>query len=390
MRLLPLPDAIFVFLLSLLCLIFLSSVSGAQQTGSPPVVYRIGWIGPLTGDSSILGIDSAEIASQIFKKANKKQNDSGIRFELIVEDDAYDVSRAVTAYQRLSSGPNKVDVIIMISYGGVLATAERAKRDGIIVINPLDCDEELASLPENNFCMAKRTEDVGIVAAAHAVHHNHGPAAIIYFDGNPFGVKISQSTLQHLTENGVEVPVTQAFSDLKNDYRPVLTRARSAGVKSLFVYGPDDFSTAIRLARESGVTAQIYALASVNSPTSRDLAGSALEGIVTAGWFAPDSKRYRALLEDYKKEVGREPYLDVSVVPTYDVATILTEAYQTLTENKLSREERINYLRQYLLDLRDYEGISGTITMDSDGAVRSLQAGLRKIKGEGIVEVTSK
>ena len=76
----------------------------------------------------------------------------------------------------------------------MLAISPLAERDNVILIDPLDCDEQLAALPKNSFCVAKKTEDLGINNALHAIKHKNLPAAIIYFNGDPFPDKVAKAT----------------------------------------------------------------------------------------------------------------------------------------------------------------------------------------------------
>ena len=73
-----------------------------------------------------------------------KRNGSG-KAELVVEDDRYETARAVTAYQKFTK-INRVAAILTPTYGGVFATAEHARGDGVAVIDTLDCNEAIAAL----------------------------------------------------------------------------------------------------------------------------------------------------------------------------------------------------------------------------------------------------
>ena len=48
---------------------------------------KIGWIGPLSGNAAVLGIDSAEVVQMVFDRANAEGGVHGKRLKLFVEDD---------------------------------------------------------------------------------------------------------------------------------------------------------------------------------------------------------------------------------------------------------------------------------------------------------------
>ena len=158
--------------LTTLLLLTLTSVALAEEP------FTIGWIGPLTGDAAFLGVDSVDVAKRTFAavSANEKLHGREVRF--VAEDDQYQAAKTISAYKKLVQ-IDHAKVIFIITYGGMIAVAPLAEKDNVLLINPLDCDEELAALPKNSFCVAKKTEDLGITTAQHALSHYNFPAAII-------------------------------------------------------------------------------------------------------------------------------------------------------------------------------------------------------------------
>ncbi|RIL10396.1 MAG: hypothetical protein DCC75_04465 [Proteobacteria bacterium] len=237
---------------------------------------KIGWIGPLSGPASFLGVDSVEVARRVFDEANRENAAPGLRFKLVVQDDQYETAKSLTSYAHLVSAEG-AKVIFIITYGGNLALAQKAQKDGVLLINPLDCDEELAALPENCFCVAKRSEDLGIENARHILKHKNSPTAILYFNEDPFGPKVAAATKDTLESAGEEVVLYEGVLGSTKDFRPWIIKAKKAGVKSLMVYGYDSFGLAFKQAKEMGLEAAFYSLTNVNSPGFKETAGPAVE-----------------------------------------------------------------------------------------------------------------
>lgn len=354
------------FCVFILALIFLSHLALAES------VLKVGWIGPLTGDSAVVGIDSATVTKQVFDDFNKNLRDGNTKIRLFVEDDQYLAAKTVAAYNKLVKVEG-VKIIFVLTYGGLIAISQQAERDGVLLINTLDCDDELAALPRNSFCVAKRTEDLGVINAKHALDHKNLPAGIIYFNSDPFMPKVAKSTHDFLRTHGSE-PLVYEGAAGNTDLRAILTRVKDKNVRSLFIYGYDSFGVGMKQARQLGISAAFYSLTNINSPGFKASAGESINGTNAAGWFAPRNDRYSKFISAYTARTGHAPLLELALIPTYDMATILTLGLTEISKDN-ALELNINSLRDYLYRIKDYEGLSGKITMDPDGAVRSFTVG---------------
>jgi branched-chain amino acid transport system substrate-binding protein len=147
-------------------------------------VIKIGWIGPLTGQSAVLGIDSVTAAEIAVKEINEAGGVNGKQLVLLVEDDEYNTQKTITAYNKFVH-MDGVNIILMNTYGSVFALKEQAKRDNVIIIDPLDCNSELANLNDNIFCLATDSEDIARVLAKEA-DINSENVGIVYFNGDTF------------------------------------------------------------------------------------------------------------------------------------------------------------------------------------------------------------
>lgn len=367
--------------LSLLMSVFVLShaaIADDDLPQAPQAPIPIGWIGPLTGSASVLGVDSVQIAKDIITEVNAEGGINGRTLRLAVEDDQNITTKTVSAFHRLIE-IEKVKAIVVLSYGGLMAIAKEAQEKGILLIDPLDCDNRIAALPQNIFCIAKRTEDAGYAVADIASARRADPTAIIYFDYEPFMMYVANATKAQLETSGMNVPFFESPSAQSTDFRPLLLRAKSRGVKSLFLFGDDRIGLAVRQADEVGLNAQIYGLASFNTPGFRKMAGDAIEGIIIAGWFAPRTKAYEDFLAGFKQKYGREPHLEVGTIPTYDVMRIMVDALRASMKNG-NYEFDVPKVRSYLYGVKNYQGLSGNISIEADGSVQNLPVKAFEIK----------
>ena len=339
---------------------------------------KIGWSGPLTGNSAVLGVDSLQAARLAVDQANASGGIDGQPVELAVEDDQYDTAKAVSSYGRLVS--QGVAAIVASTYGGVFATDRRALRDGVIVIDPLDCNNDIAALGENTFCIATESESIGRILAREIRVRAQVPAAVIYDEKNPFMTLVQEVIRAELPGRSSDLflPIDQGSAD----FRSVLTKLRAADPQALVLLGHDPMGQAMREARGLGLTAQFYTLGTITSPGYQKLAGHAAEGALVAYWSAPSGKLRDGFIKSFEQRAGRPPILELAAVPTYDVMTILIQALKHCAGRRTSGAE---CLRNELLGLKGFAAVSGELTMDADGAVRSIQESIYEFRSERLV-----
>jgi branched-chain amino acid transport system substrate-binding protein len=341
------------------------AVAGAEDQ-----IVKIGWIGPLSGNAAVLGVDTVPAMQLVIDSINDAGGVHGHRLKLIAEDDQYSSAKTVSAYNRLVHQEG-IKVIVALTYGGLFSIAQNAEKDGVLLIDPLDCDDKIAALPANTLCITKRTEDLGRANAEHAISQNAFPAGILYFDGDPFMGVAADATKKTLQEHGKDWTFIETYNEGTTDFRTLMLKAKQANLKSLFFYGYDQMGTAMKEARSIKMTSLFYTLATSTSPDFQHLAGEALEGTFFPNWNAPRRDKFAKFSKDFQAKVGREPHMEISTVPSYDIAQLIVAGLNSGALDSTGNVN-INTLRAYLYNVKNYDGVSGTITVDSDGITRSF------------------
>lgn len=266
---------------------------------------------------------------------------------------------------------DKVKIIFTITYGGLFAIADMAQKDGVLLLDPLDCDQRIANLPSNVICVAKLSEQLGEIAVELAVKNKLMPAGILYFNGDPFMGVVAKASLQKAKDLGENFIYNEVFYSETKDFKPMLLKAKARGVKSLFFYGYDNTGYALRQARELGINVQFFALNTAGSKGFKDLAGNSINGLYISTWFPPKTFRYQNFLANFKTSFKELPTLLISTVPTYDIMDLL---FISFNKNKLDYADKnfIDITKADLYSTKNFQGLSGPITIDADGTTRSL------------------
>jgi ABC-type branched-subunit amino acid transport system substrate-binding protein len=100
-------------------------------------------------------------------------------------------------------------------------------------------------------------------------------------------------------------------------------------------------------------------------------AQGAAEGTFVSVWRAPQSDRYRKFLADFSAINHRLPTLEIATIPTYDATELILQYIKTDVIDSEQTFQPLK-LRESLYDIKSYNGVSGTITIDPDGATRSF------------------
>ena len=336
----------------------------------------IGWSGPMTGNCAVVGVDSAAAVQLAIDQANAAGGVAGRQLKLVVEDDGYETTQAVGAYKKLVS-QNGARLVIANTYGGVFATARDALRDGAMVIDPLDCNDDIAALPENTFCLATRTESITNAFVQDISRNRFKSVLLLVEESDGWMQLVARNTRLSLEKAGVSVK-EEFVSPTEGSFRPLLLRARQARVEALIILGNDQMGLAPREMRELGMPAQIYGVGSILSPGFRALAGESIEGARVSSWLAPRTAKYSDFLKTFEEKFGRKPALELATMPSYDVASILIQCLQKTLPG--SGEVDTEKMRNCILGQHDFDGLTGSISFDPDGAVRSIHERLYEIR----------
>ncbi len=113
-------------IVTVLAIVFLVLIIGfilfgglIQNPSATSDKIKLGYIGPLTGDAAILGIEASQAIQLAVDEINSTGGIDGKQIQLIVEDDQYDAAKSLTAYNKLVN-QDGVETIIMSTYGGFL------------------------------------------------------------------------------------------------------------------------------------------------------------------------------------------------------------------------------------------------------------------------------
>ncbi len=324
----------------------------------------IGWIGPLTGPSAVLGMDSSRAVELAVKQVNERGGVQGKPVKVLFEDDQYLPRKTVDAYQKLVQ-VDRADVIIAVTYGGVFAIADKAKEDGVIVIDSLDCNDRLAELGDHVFCVATESESIGKAIATDLIQKGIMKAGVLYSTKDEFMLLVAQALKKEYESKGGVVQ-EEAYIFDQADFRTPLLKLKAQEPKALVFLGHDELGIAMKQARELALEGQFYSLGTITSPGFQAASNGTAEGTLFAFWEPSTSGAREAFDTAYQPFTGRLPILALTAYPAYDSANLVLQA-------AASTDGSAKAIQRALYQVKDYQGISGVLTMNADGTARLLE-----------------
>ncbi len=349
-----------------------------------PEVIKIGYIGPLSGPSAVLGMDAIKAIEIAATDINAQGGIDGVKLQVIAEDDQYIPAKTLTAYEKLVK-VDGADILLVSTYGGIFAISDRAKEDNVIVIDPLDCNNELAALPDNVFCMATETESIGYSLADYLLVHGKTKAGVMYSTKDNFMELVSDAFKRKFSQGG-GMTAEENFVYTDVDFKTQLLKLSEMKPDAIVFLGHDETGIAMKQARDLGITSQFMATGTVTSPGLQQASQGAAEGTVFAYWEpGADNALSKELEAKFVSLVGRPPILPLTTHPAYDAMQVLIENVLPSAVKEADRNNRIEVITQRLYATKDFAGTTGSITMDADGAVRIKEHAFRLESGKPVL-----
>jgi branched-chain amino acid transport system substrate-binding protein len=307
-------------------------------------------------------------------QVNSKGGINGNHVRLVIEDDGYNTAKSISAYSKMVS-IDKPSVIFMQTYGAIFALGHKPEKDNVVVIDVLDCNDDIAALPKNIFCLATQTESVAAGFVSDILKNKYETPFILYEENDPWMEFIQKSSVQKLDQHGIKA-IHEGVQASVTDFKSLLLKAKSKKVDAIIFLGNDQMGTALKQARDLGLQSQFYSVGSMTSPGFQALAGDAAQNTLVSFWESSESLIHTEFLNAYSSKYGAPPILQLAAVPAYDAAKISLELLRVKSQSDLGSQ---------LLKVKNYQGLGGRITFDKDGAVRTIHEKLYIFKNSKLL-----
>ncbi|GAB2878499.1 branched-chain amino acid ABC transporter substrate-binding protein [Paraburkholderia jirisanensis] len=348
---------------------------------------KIGFAGPLTGPNAGYGKDLQNGVQLAIDEANAQKlkiGDKVARFVLVSEDDQADPRIGVQAAQKLVD-QNVSAIVGHFNSGTTIPASQVYETAGIPMIDPAATNPIITNRGFANAFMVISTDAQNAGnAGTYAVKTTKAKRIAIIDDRTAFGQGEADEFEKAVKAAGGTI-VAREYTDNKTmDFSTQLTKIKSENADLIFFGGLDTQAAAIaKKMKQLNMSAQLLGGGGVEDPEFVKLAGDAAEGAMAWEYGRPLAQLPggKDFSQKFKKRFGEDI---LSYAPFgYDGAWAAIKAMQAAKSTAPA-----DY-RPMLKNI-NFEGVTGTISFDATGALKSGASTLYQVKNGVWVPVVTK
>jgi branched-chain amino acid transport system substrate-binding protein len=336
-----------------------SGLAGCARRPTGPI--RLGAVLPLTGPAAQYGKYAREGIELAVSEINESNGIRGRHLEVVFDDSKAEPKEAVTIANRLIS-VDRVPVILCLTTSETSAIAPICESKKTVLLTGTVAPDA-ADLGEYVFRNASNlaTDAETVMRLCQDLKLRRLAVVGLNIDAHLW---VENFVRRRLPEFGGQVVAVENGNRGDTDFRTQLTKVKAARPDALYVLGYAEIAYILKQARELGIAARIFGDPSMESPEVVQIARNAADGVIyTRAAFDPSSptSNVRDFTSEYRRRYKREP--EVFAAQFYDSIHILARVMA-------ERGTMPNDIREGLLSIRNYPGVSGQTTFLPNGDVR--------------------
>ena len=299
----------------------------SNTTGTAGGTFKIGTIGPLTGDNAIYGQAVANGAKIAVDEINAASGD--IQFELQSEDDVADGETSVNAYNTLMDWGMQM-LVGPTTTGASIAVSSVVNEDRTFMLTPSGSSTDIIDGKDNVFQVCFTDPNQGTGAADYMAENMSGAkVAVIYQNDIAYSQGIRDTFVAEAEAKSLEVVYEGTFTaDTKSDFSVQLTAAQSAGADLLFlpIYY-QEASVILNQANQMGYTPTFFGVDGMDGIlTMENFDASLAEGLMLLTPFSATVPETKSFVDAYTAAYTIEP--NQFAADAYDGVYIVKEALE--------------------------------------------------------------
>lgn len=206
-----------------------------NKTEGSSASFKIGGIGPTTGNNAIYGLAVKNATQLAVDEINEAGGVNGYHFEFSFQDDETDPEKAVNAYNSLKDWGAQM-IVGAVTSGCSVAVAEKTKEDNMFQLTPSGTSVECVQYP-NSFRVCFSDPNQGSASAQYIGTHNLAQkVAVIYDSSDIYSSGIYEAFAKEAANQNFEIVAAEAFTaDNKTDFSVQIQKAKDAGADLVFL-----------------------------------------------------------------------------------------------------------------------------------------------------------
>ncbi|HLO16300.1 MAG TPA: branched-chain amino acid ABC transporter substrate-binding protein [Anaerolineales bacterium] len=349
--------------------VVLTACGGGGGGGSAKVI-KIATQSPLSGDMSVVGVDIKRGAELGVEQMGTALTNMGFKIELAPFDDQGNPDTGVANAKQIVSDPAVLCGVGHYNSGVFIPSSEVYHTAGLAFVSPANTNPKVTTRGYLEVNRIVGRDDVqGVVGADFAAAQGMKSAFVVH-DKTAYGQGIAEFFKQEAEKKNIQVLGFEGTEE-KANFDALLTPMLAANPDVVYfggMYG--QAAVLFKQAREKGYMGMFLSDDGFDSSDAAKIGGQAL--LDGAGTFYSTVSGPAAVypgtakfVTDFKTKYGSDP--QPFAAQAYDSAGICLKAIEAAAKAKNgelpTRVEVANAIRA----LKDYAGITGTITFNSIG-----------------------
>lgn len=333
-----------------------------SQTEEPASQIPIGVYLALTGPTATFGLGTRDGVTMAADEINASGGLLGRNVRLYFEDTLGRSEEAASVVSRLITRSEVVALIGENSSSLSLAAAPIAQAAKVPMVSPSSTNPAVTEKGDYIFRVCFLDSWQG-QALARFVRETlkMKRVAILRDVKNDYSVGLADFFTQAFEESGGQIVADQSYSEGDSDFRSQLTAIRAASPEAIFIpgYYTEAGSIAVQ-ARDLGLSVPLVGGDGWSSPLLFTIGGDSIEGAYYGDHYyaGEDRAAVREFVRRFRQRFGRDP--DSNNALAYDAMMMLAHAIRQ------GRSLEGAAIRDNLASLKDFDGVSGVITMGAD------------------------
>jgi branched-chain amino acid transport system substrate-binding protein len=333
----------------------------AQTTDSSGDI-PVGVYGALTGSEAAFGSSTVNGVRIAAEEINASGGILGRKIRLYVEDDQGRAEEAASVVTKLVTSNGVVALIGENSSNQSLAAAPIAQSSGVPMISPSSTNPAVTEKGDYIFRVCFTDPYQGKALAAFVRNNlKLDTAAILVDKKNDYSVGLAGVFRKELEALGGKIVAEVSYTGGDTEFRPQLTTIKAAAPAVLFIPGfyTEVGQIAIQ-ARDLGLNVPLVGGDGWDSPAVIKIGGKAIEGSYFSDhYFVGDDRPVvTKFVAEYTKRHGDKP--EATAALGYDALYLFANAA------KRAGSVDKKAVRDQIAATKDYQGVSGTISMGPD------------------------
>jgi branched-chain amino acid transport system substrate-binding protein len=366
--------------LLLLAVAFGAACSGCKQNGEggKPAGDEIvvGEYGSLTGSEANFGQSTHNGVMMAAEEINAAGGIKGKKVRVVNYDDQGKTSEVGTAVTRLITNDNVLAIIGEVASSLSIAGGQIAQQHGVPMISPSSTNPKVTEVGDFIFRVCYTDDFQGYVMAKFATDakDNGGlglkKVAILVDQRQAYAQGLAKYFEEALVKLGGSVAAKESYQGGDQDFSAQLTKIKGAAPEAVYIPGYyTDVANVAKQARGLGVSVPL--LGGDGWESVAEMGVEALSGNYYSNHYSTDEPRpeVKAFVDKYQKKHGRIP--DSLAALGYDAMMLLKNASERATA--IDRKS----VRDALAQTKDFQGVTGKITVDAKRNAAKAAAVLR-------------